>query len=138
MIERLVNEKEFQDYLRGALNAFMMVCADASRKKGFHDSELVIKHTCNLEGRERRWLDDAILQAELARQMSEIGEAVEALRKPGPDHHLPQYSNFLVEEADVVIRIGDTLGSRGLPLGDAIVDKLIYNYSRERMHGKKS
>lgn len=117
----------------------MEICCAAAREKGFHDDEQQTRDILFVEATEHlAWFDNAVLQAELARQASEIGEAVEAVRKPGPDHHLPQYSNFLVEEADCVVRIFDTCGKRSLPLGQALVDKVVFNLTRPHKHGKNS
>ena len=71
-------------------------------------------------------------------QLADVGEAVEAVRKPGPDSHCPEFTNFLIEEADVLIRVGDTCLKRELPLGEATVAKLLYNLSRPFKHGKNS
>ena len=114
------------------------IAASAAAAKGFCEDEKQLIEFLNQGDKDTTWIDSAILQAELARQMSEIAEAVEAVRKPGPDHHLPEFSNFIVEEADAIIRICDTVGKRKLPLGQAVVAKLIYNLSRPHKHGKQS
>jgi NTP pyrophosphatase (non-canonical NTP hydrolase) len=139
-----------------SLNVFARICTANAMLRGFHEDEEFIRQCVDHglfenaslydEGppaqtwmdQHLAWFDSAVLQAELARQMSEIGEAVEAVRKPGPDHHCPEFSNFLIEEADVLIRVGDTVGKRGLDLGEAVVAKLLYNVSRPYKHGKES
>ena len=140
-LEVFMADPALRNDLRNALNLFAEICASSSDSKGFHDDERdLAKHleSDDVSDETRRWVDSAVLQAELARQMSEIGEAVEAVRKPGPDSHLPAFPAFLVEEADVVIRIGDTCGKRGLKLGDAIIAKMVYNTTRPQKHGKGS
>lgn len=133
------------------LDYFARLCAANAMVSGFHEDELRLKvmienalfddeqgintHTVD---KALEWADSCVLQAELARQMSEIGEAVEAVRKPRMDDHCPDFSNFLVEEADVMIRIGDTVGKREMPIGSAVVAKLLYNMNRPRKHGKGS
>jgi NTP pyrophosphatase (non-canonical NTP hydrolase) len=130
------------------INYFGRLCAANALARGFHDDELGVTGSLTLYWddteapeaavAELAWLDSAILQAELARQASEIGEAVEAVRKPQADSHCPDFSNFLIEEADVLIRIGDTCLKREMPLGEATVAKLLFNLSREHKHGKGS
>lgn len=142
-----------------ALDDLAKLCAAGALLRGFHNDEQFVRSAAEhglyeyaasfldhedtarpplASIRHLEWFDNQILQAELARQASEIGEAVEAVRKSGPDPHCPEFSNFLVEEADCVIRIGDTCGKRELPLGRAVVAKLLYNQGRERKHGKNS
>lgn len=161
LIETFRSNQALQIGLKTELDYLARLCAAGALLKGFHDDEELLRTAAELGLFERSvayldhedtsrpprrgkgdtlldWLDNQILQAELARQASEIGEAVEAVRKPGPDHHCPEFSNFLVEEADCVIRIGDTCGKRELPLGRAVVAKLLYNLGRPRKHGKNS
>src|ERR1044072_3571454 len=69
------------------------------------------------------------LPTKLALIHGEVSEALEALRLPvqEADKHLPQYYNFDVELADIVIRVFDLAGSRNIPLGKVIDDKLTLN-----------
>ena len=159
LIETFRDTPALQVSLSIAIDNLAKLCAAGALLKGFHDDEELLRTAAEYGLFEQaasfmdhgdtarppvtsaghlEWLDNQILQAELARQASEIGEAVEAVRKPGPDHHCPEFSNFLVEEADCVIRIGDTCGKRELPLGKAVVAKLLYNLERPRKHGKNS
>jgi len=62
--------------------------------------------------------------------VTEVAEAMEGVRKGLPDDHLPQYSMETVELADVLIRLFDYAGGFGLPVGQAMVDKLRYNQNR--------
>lgn len=134
-----------QGIMKHWLNEFALVCAAGSAARGFHDDEEQVQSCLDIGTYKMpaapimaAWMDSCILQAELARQASEIGEAIEAVRKPAPDSHCPQHSNFLIEEADTMIRIGDTCGKRDMDLGAAIVDKLLYNTTRPHKHGKLS
>lgn len=61
---------------------------------------------------------------------SELSEALEGDRKQKQDDHLPQYTSVEVELADALIRIFDLAGAMDLRLGDAFVDKLVYNMNR--------
>lgn len=68
--------------------------------------------------------------------VSELGEAVEGVRKPGFDEHCTIFSNEAIELADVIIRIMDYCGAFGVPIGDAVLAKMRFNATRPRMHGK--
>lgn len=72
---------------------------------------------------------------------TEIAEAAEGWRKDLKDDHLPQHMMLTVEVADTLIRLLDTMGYirnnpdkfpeyAGLDLGQAFVDKIVYNGSR--------
>jgi len=137
ILEGFKSSPSMQAGLVDALNLLAKLCSSASQDRGFQDDENKLRNelsaSINLD-----WFENAVLQAEVARQVSELGEAVEAIRKPGPDHHLPAFDNFLVEEADCVIRIADTCGRRYDNFGAAVVAKILYNLSRPYKHGKNS
>ncbi len=62
---------------------------------------------------------------------SETSEALEGVRKDLMDDKLPHRKMEEVEMADTIIRILDYGGGRGLDIGGALVEKLIFNISRE-------
>lgn len=66
----------------------------------------------------------------IALMHSELSEALEGVRKDKMDDHLPDRKSVEVEMADCVIRIMDYCGGRGLDLGGAMMDKLIFNQNR--------
>jgi len=69
---------------------------------------------------------------------SELSEALEALRKGNPpDDKVPAFSGAEAELADVIIRIMDLAEGRGWRVAEAIVAKMAYNETRERLHGKE-
>lgn len=75
---------------------------------------------------------------------SEVSEAMEELRiNDDPSHRYHRAEDgkpegFIVELADVIIRIGDLVGGLNLvvELEDAIKEKMAFNKTRPRMHGK--
>ena len=62
--------------------------------------------------------------------VSEISEALEAVRKNLMDDKLPHRPGLTVELADAVIRIADLAGALGLDLGGAIAEKIRFNAQR--------
>lgn len=73
----------------------------------------------------------------IALMHSELSEALEAIRKPGPDDKLPQHSAEVVELADAIIRILDYCEHYELPIEAAVLDKHEYNIKRPYKHGKQ-
>ena len=69
---------------------------------------------------------------------SELSEALDADRNGNPpDDKIPEFNGVTAEFADTVIRIMDWAGSVNMPLGEAIVAKMLMNSNRERKHGKR-
>ena len=69
---------------------------------------------------------------------SELSEAMESLRKKDPpSDHIPNFTGAEEEFADVVIRIMDLAEGRGWRVAEALVAKMAYNETRERLHGKE-
>lgn len=68
---------------------------------------------------------------------SELSEALEALRHGNPpSEHIPNRSALTEELADVVIRTFDLAEGRSLDLAGAIIEKMEFNATRPRLHGK--
>lgn len=63
--------------------------------------------------------------------VTEIAEAMEGVRKDLMDDKLPHRKMVEVELADALIRIFDTAGGLKLDVGGALVEKLVYNNTRE-------
>lgn len=69
--------------------------------------------------------------------VSELGEALEALRKNAPSDKIPGFTGEEEELADCVIRILDHSKHYNLRLGQAIIAKIAYNEGRPFRHGKE-
>jgi NTP pyrophosphatase (non-canonical NTP hydrolase) len=74
--------------------------------------------------------------SKIALIMSELGEAVEGVRKPCQDPSCTLYTSEEIEMADVIIRICDYAERFGLRLAEAVEAKMEYNRSRPYKHGK--
>ena len=61
---------------------------------------------------------------------SEVSEAFEGDRKNLQDEHIPEFTSFEVELADLLIRLLDTAGGLNLRLVDAFLHKMAYNAQR--------
>jgi NTP pyrophosphatase (non-canonical NTP hydrolase) len=120
------------------LRVAIKACYDNSESHGFwHDYDemialLVIHGTENQ--RTKYFLDTRLHK--IALMVSELGEAIEGIRKPHPDEHCPNHSSEAVELADCIIRIFDYCGAFNIDLASALIDKMDYNASRPYMHGK--
>jgi hypothetical protein len=68
---------------------------------------------------------------------SELSEALEGLRKPGPDEHCPEFTKVEVELADTIIRIMDIAAGNNWKVAEALVAKFEYNLGRSYKHGKE-
>lgn len=88
--------------------------------------------------KEKGWWDEDRNDGEcLALMHSEISEALEGLRKPKSDEHLPMFDSVAVELADCIIRVMDFACAREIPVAEALIAKMDFNKSRPHKHGKK-
>lgn len=69
---------------------------------------------------------------------SELSEMLEAIRKPGPSEHIPEFSGVEEEAADVFIRLVDMAHARGWRLEEAVLAKMRFNETRPHKHGGKA
>lgn len=138
-LTHFLSHPEAQDFLDSALAYFFRLCAAQATRSGFDDEPHEIQGILDLHAPHlSRWFLDCEIQAELARIMSEGGEAVEAVRKNKMDDHLPHQLGLTTELADILIRCGDSSKRHDLPLATAIVEKMLYNAGRPKKHGKGS
>lgn len=80
--------------------------------------------------------------------VTELAEAVEAMRSSQynddgsvtypPSAKIPGFNHVEEELADVVIRLLDFAGYRGLNIGPAIYAKLMHNRGRQHRHGGRA
>lgn len=69
---------------------------------------------------------------------SELSEALEALRHGNPpDDKVPEFSGVETELADAIIRICDLAVGNGWKVFEAMQAKMVFNKTRERLHGKE-
>lgn len=103
-----------------------------------YNSFTYLQAECHAIARSKGWWEEDKNDGEaIALMHSELSEALEGLRKPGPSDKIPEFSQVEEELADTVIRILDYSEARNLRLYDAILAKCDYNTGREHKHGGK-
>lgn len=111
-----------------------------SREHGFYDdmdnAEKILRNYGPFpEDMVQKYLLDVRL-SKIALIHSELGEMTKGVCKPGPDPHLPEFTQEEVEAADTFIRLMDYAQGWGLRFAEAVVAKMEYNAGRPFMHGK--
>ncbi len=108
------------------------------KNKIFIESFVDLQQDVHITAFKKGWWDKLVSDGErIALMHSELSEALEALRHGNPeDEHCPAFSNLEIELADVIIRIMDYAGGKGLNVAGAIIAKSEYNKTRPYKHGK--
>ena len=111
---------------------------DNNHAHAFIDAWNTVAEDVHSTAQEKGWWDEARNDGEMIALMhSELSEALEFLRHGNPaDDKIPAYSGAEAELADVVIRLMDMAQGRGWKVAEALVEKLAFNRTRERRHGK--
>lgn len=123
--------------------AVYLMQAALERRRGaqtsFQDAWYTVQRDVYETAQDKGWWDGPREDGTLIALMhSELSEALEALRHGNPaDDKIPVYDGCTAELADVVIRIMDFCGHHGMPIADAIVDKIAFNKTRPHKHGGK-
>jgi len=139
VVNNFIDNQELQKWVANALDYCAALSAAIAETHGFHEDEQNLKKLVETAQSEKvEWLETQLLQAEFGRVMSEAGEAIENIRKPGPDDKCPQYPGWHVEAIDILVRVFDTLGKRGIAPGEVFVAKTLVNNGRPYKHDKNS
>lgn len=115
-----------------ALNELSKAAYDNAKAKGFHaiDGDTILDYA--------RWT------ANIHEEVFELWEAARKGKLKGPcdkatldDIKRDEFLTCEEEElADIIIRVLDTAGARGINIGRAVLLKMAYNATRPHMHGK--
>ena len=122
-INQGVREKGFWDSMDASLDALK----DHAIEYG--DTKNTVKAT-----------KDAFIAQKIALIMSEMGEALEAMRKgdyTADGYGVGKKDSFADELTDAVIRILDLSGELSIDLDAQIAFKMAFNAQREAKHGKE-
>lgn len=114
-----IKNASVQRDMAAAINDIKDVCHDLARESGWW------------EGVPRPDVPTPVINTKLLLIITEIAEATEGVRKDLMDDKLPHRKMVEVELADAMIRLLDLAGAMGLDLGGAVVEKLVFNASRE-------
>lgn len=114
MADYTQNDIAFMDYFEAMCDEVHAV----AREKGFWDKD--------------RNVPEMIMLV-----VTELAELVEGLRHGNPpDDKIPGFSAAEAEAADAIIRLMDLAPALGWRLAEAIVAKIAFNKTRQRLHGK--
>ena len=116
------------------MNKLASHCYVEARERGFYaDYEELYAQMS--DGAAQDVLRSMFISQRVGLIASELGELIDALRKPKVSEKIPPFSEVEEELADAVIRILDFAGFMGIDLQSVVAAKLEMNRSRERLHG---
>ena len=126
-------DSDFYDVVVEAGNDLTNACHEQAKAMGWHEEYAELQALIE-DGKITGKLAERVLlyfvATKLMLSVSELGEAMEGVRKGRMDDHLPQYTMLGCELADTVIRCMDLAGLLDEPLGEIIAAKLRYNATR--------
>ena len=133
--------------IRAGITALQLVCGSTAASKGFHDDRPKPQDFLGLDWAKypaalANWQGNKLLLivSEVVEAHDEIrtGHAADETYYPNQHVAKPTKPEGVPSEiADAVIRCFDFAYTEGFSLADIIIEKLQYNASRERLHGKK-
>ena len=134
----LTEQPDHCNLVRDAIEMLQDACYATSLKSGFWNEYLEMRDSLTGQPSRQNYLFVTNTLAKLDLIHSEVSEATEAVRKPGPDKHCPEFTNLEGELADIVIRVMDLAGALYMDLGDAVLEKMRHNTTRPFKHGKEA
>lgn len=147
-VNDFLSSPDTQRWVCAALDYCARLSAAVAETHGFHEDEKAVIRGLTYAALNigdgsfdtLSWFNSQLLQAEIARIGEELGEAIDNIRHDSPpDDKCPEFPGWHVElGADVLIRVFDTLGKRGISPGEIFIAKTLVNSSRSYKHGKNS
>ena len=122
--------KPLDDYIKRAY--------ENAKSKGFHLDDDEMRNKFKFRSTDYEHFCRLAMIKDLALIVTEISEAIEAIRENRfTDYHKINFKETFEEEiADVFIRLFDFCGNYGIDIETFINFKMDYNESREWKHGK--
>lgn len=113
-----------------SLNKLAKLISEWAAEKGFWDKPVAT-------GEAVEWIDNHQKSTKISLMHSELGEMLEAVRKPRQSEKIPQYTEEVEELADLIIRALDYAGHYNIDIAGAVAAKMEHNGTRPHKHGKK-
>lgn len=103
-------------------------------EKGFWETDITV-HELIMTEKLRKALKNALVSQKIMLTVSELGEAIEALRTD--NHGYEKKDTFEDEICDSIIRLFDICDGLNIDIERQIKWKMQYNKSRKNKHGKQ-